>query len=608
MGDQLLHTTMDCFYFVTRFFEPIDASAAHIYHSALELSPASSTIRDLYYHQCPTPFPRVVAGFPELWDPSIATSSIDYSSKSSIAWSPCGHFVVMQTKKAVEIRDSLTFGLLSTLKPIKPTTQLIGPLAYSPDGHSLACASNTAIIIWDIQTGGVAKELQCNKPPNESLVWSLDGGLVSVMAFNSETNTSTVCRYDVVSGTVLPPIIFQSESKPHLWAHDKSFCVMTSVQDSEAHTINICEIGSVLTNIKSFPVQLGEHNCQIKSFSPTTFHISTQTYNHPYQLLILDIENSGQLLNEGGVFYAPCFSPNGSLFAASLVEWLYTWEYDDGYYTPWRQFQTLAGSSSNLLFSPTSSSILANLGEIFKLWHFDSSYSDSTTYTQQFITFSCSGAYFATAYWQEATVTITNFLSQTPSQLIDPDIKVFGLGLIGNILLVVGSEIVVAWLLTEEGAVNGVFGSRRAGRGDSIWAVSISGFHLKDLIFLVEGEIGVVKSDGKILQICNMRTGGVLNPAQTPMHSDGPQHSLLDITQAWYDLYGGFTGDASPKDSWKPWQNTLKEGWLRDHEGRHLLWLPVEWRAIDWDKVEWHLNIATMQFLGPDFEIIAKLY
>ena len=42
------------------FFEFIDVSATHVYHSALELSPLSSVVRKLYYHRRPTPFPRVV--------------------------------------------------------------------------------------------------------------------------------------------------------------------------------------------------------------------------------------------------------------------------------------------------------------------------------------------------------------------------------------------------------------------------------------------------------------------------------------------------------------------------------------------------------------------
>ena len=145
--EQLLETAKDYFYFVTRFFEPISVSATHIYHSALELSPASSNIRKLHYHRRPTPFPRVTAGILDSWNPSIAISGTDYSSESSIAWSPCGQFVAIRTKEAVEIRDPLTFELLSTLQPAEPTPRLKGALAYSLDGRSFACASDTAIII-----------------------------------------------------------------------------------------------------------------------------------------------------------------------------------------------------------------------------------------------------------------------------------------------------------------------------------------------------------------------------------------------------------------------------------------------------------------------------
>jgi hypothetical protein len=66
---QLLETARDCFHFVTKFFEPINVSAAHIYHSALELSPLSSIVRRLYYHQRHTPFPRVLVGTPDIMGP-----------------------------------------------------------------------------------------------------------------------------------------------------------------------------------------------------------------------------------------------------------------------------------------------------------------------------------------------------------------------------------------------------------------------------------------------------------------------------------------------------------------------------------------------------------
>ena len=41
---QLRDTAQDYLHFVAKFFEPINASATHIYHSALELCPASSIV------------------------------------------------------------------------------------------------------------------------------------------------------------------------------------------------------------------------------------------------------------------------------------------------------------------------------------------------------------------------------------------------------------------------------------------------------------------------------------------------------------------------------------------------------------------------------------
>src|ERR1700679_526177 len=135
----LLNTARDFFNFVTKFFEPINASATHIYHSALELCPESSIVRDLYYHQTSriTHLPRVVIGTPYSWDPTISVSSKD--DYEFCTWSPCGQFVAALTGNAVEIRNQLTFELLTTLRPTETTRRSTGPLTYSPDGRSLAC-------------------------------------------------------------------------------------------------------------------------------------------------------------------------------------------------------------------------------------------------------------------------------------------------------------------------------------------------------------------------------------------------------------------------------------------------------------------------------------
>ncbi|KAF9642494.1 hypothetical protein BDM02DRAFT_2077964, partial [Thelephora ganbajun] len=81
----------DCFRFVIGFFEVIDESAAHIYHSALPVSPQMSMVRKLYGRHA-NPMARIVYGLPDSWDPAIV--SMEYSCGAA-AWSLCGRFIAI---------------------------------------------------------------------------------------------------------------------------------------------------------------------------------------------------------------------------------------------------------------------------------------------------------------------------------------------------------------------------------------------------------------------------------------------------------------------------------------------------------------------------------
>ena len=206
--------------------------------------------------------------------------------------------------------------------------------------------------------------------------------------------------------------------------------------------------------------------------------------------------------------------------------------------------------------------------------------------SHQIAEFSHSGIYLATATPGGCTITITNLQTKTPTQFIDTDINICALIFTVNILLVVGPGAIVAWLLTEEGVVNGTFGNKRADYSDSIWTVKvgldpclsraqypdITTWHPLDQVFSVEGETGVIKSKEIILQVYNTRTGEVLEPAQTP---HGPWYSLCSRIKTQH-LYDHSVGDAPPGGDWKPSQNNLREGWMKDCGGRYLLWLPVD--------------------------------
>jgi len=68
---------------------------------------------------------------------------------------------------------------------------------------------------------------------------------------------------------------FVPRFEPHLWAHNKSFRVMTEGWANQTRTIDISEVGSVLTKIESFHTGSLGRDQRIDSFSLTTYRIKS---------------------------------------------------------------------------------------------------------------------------------------------------------------------------------------------------------------------------------------------------------------------------------------------------------------------------------------------
>ena len=583
-NEELLNTVRDCFHFVTKFFEPIRVSATHIYHSALELSPPSSIIRRLYYHQRHNPFPRVVHGWLESWDECTHLScATDYISHT---WSPCGRFVALGTREAVEIRDALSSERLSTFA--NPDGFGSRP-AYSPDGSSLAYLSDNTLTIWDIQTGGVTKEIRVvhHDVRKASLTWSLDGGSIGIILspWNYASHVVNDASYVVCVHGVAPdepsspagPL--WSDSLPYLWAHGTSFRVMTTRLDNQVATIEISEVGSVITKIESFCIADSISIESFESFSPTTYRISIS--DHDGRSLILDVRNLECLLEEESDLGSHSLSSDGSLFAIFTYSRVKIWKYTSSRYTPWREL-TIEGPTvhtSPLQFSPTLLSVLVPLDRNPQVWRLDGlptvARPDSCTLSA---VLSHCGTYIATWHQWDSTITITDLHSQTP-HFIDTGIVIYAVAFTGNIILVLEKmyyPTLVAWRLTEGGVVDGIFADRRAGRGDSIWTISVtasSWFSFEDQIVIIEEE------KGNVVHAYHMGTGEVLEPTRASPHSYNRLSDVMDGRH--YFRYCELPKQGTPsKDDWPVSETTLRDGWVKDPEGKHRLWILPEWRTI----------------------------
>ena len=640
---QLLSAARDYFHFVTTFFEPIEVSATHVYHSALELSPLSSIIRKFYYHQRPHPSPRVVIGIPDSWDPSTSVST-KHSRYLSSTWSLCGRFVAAVTEEAMEIRDALTLELVSALQSTKVAARFKPGIAYSPDGHSLAGFSDTAIVIWDTQTGGVVGKTECEFIGDGlELVWSLDGKTICTIS-PQVSEIHTVRTYDVSSGTTLSPGTLQSKFHPYLWAYGKTFRVATVITlDHKSWTINTFEVGSTLTRIESLPFRL---DSPFGAFSPITHRISAFTAGGREggdELLILDARNSEVLLRETGSFWRPNFSHDGSVFAAFSGDHLHIWKWDSGRYTRWREFQQ---ALATVQFSPTLSSILGHASTLLHVLPLD--YSSTAPAVKSIVpthsmpiprnAYPPHGTYIATTHRGESTIAITNLRSQDPypSQFIDTGFEISEIVLTGNVLLVKGPDAVVAWLLTEEGVVDGIFGNRRADRNDSLWEISPQDINPPDTLSqnenpsfwarLLQRERGKQGGDRALefsvgegiaaigdrrapdTRIYNPGTGEILKPSEV----------LLRPLRTWYQFHNPRHRDDCDiyhrdlhkqheplKSDWPISQTAFRDGWVRDPEGKHRMWLHARWRSAGND-VDWFEKVTTMRLKSPSELLIIK--
>jgi hypothetical protein len=499
---------------VTGYFAIINASAPHIYHSALVLAPQESTIRKLY-ESYTHPLTRLVHGAPTSWDLNTAATTRP-STIDMAVWSPCNKFIAItfgDNTMMVDVLDSVTLQQLQTLKFPQNISKCGRGLIFSPDSCILTCASGNSedrsdlelfVISWDLQTGGITSIIRWQGPQycvkgNPSITYSVDGRMVGIFyPYSSYISTAGISICDVASSihTYSHSLNNNIPLSNEIWAHGESLQFATA----DTTTITIWEVGFISgntpTKVKTLPAPdnfeptMSPHKSECNptgaQFLPALCLLALA---FPHKLVLWDVRNSKHLQDFPDSIYGVrrSFSFNGCFFAYSATGNIYLWKGSPTGYILQGIVPLRSRSEPSLLLSPNGESIAVLYDHIIQSWPTKSFTTLPSSILNQshqiagdfILDFSPDRTLAVAVRKGNEAVTVLSFNSSVPQLPIDTGMGVHGLRIIGNTIVAIGhwegqatagcAWKAIAWNLPAEGCVPNF----RVGLKDSSWAITL---------------------------------------------------------------------------------------------------------------------------------------
>ena len=483
-------------------------------------------------------------------------------------------------------------------------------LMFSPDGHLLTACSYYPVCIftWDLQTGGLISKVTggCN-----SMTYSECGTMLGVLS-----DENTIITYHTSSGIQISSHFIQQATTGTIW---------TCGEHLQFATV---ESGFIITWKVGFtsdyaPIQV----CSLPT--PENFSWEALVYLpafhylafiHEGRVVVWDAQHEKILLNSADVDYPQniSFSLDGNLLTCGTKgPKFYLWKKSpDGYFSYGTQISNVVEGTP--VVSPSGESIIsfgdstiAGSGSILQLWHATHSPTSPSVsaqpsqHTKHFLLeFFPDQPLVAVAQWLSKVVTILNINSGIPQLVINTDVEICGIGIIGRKIMVVCDGKMVTWELPAgDCAPNVQWSIENSVQTTKVkHSQPVGQLHASISPDLKLVAFGDLHSYSQALSIYDIHSGKKLVAARSggsiPGFTLGGNEVYCATGSGVVDKWAIVRHDGSEaielEQLWKKqkpqsglsWHSPCghqitDDGWVLNPRGKQLLWLPHQWLPME---------------------------
>jgi len=495
------------------------------------------------------------------------------------------------------------------------------------------------LISWDLQTGVLVSAISTEEAPSHHtpITYSACGTMFGVLIYGS--GDATINTYNALSGTrICSRPVVKGPVTRQIWTHGECLRFATMTLGSTT----TWEVGFATTHV---PTEVGTLSIPDGCYNPDNFlaHPTLPRFAlvHQGRVRIWDTQDSKFLLDTVDVEpWGMTFSPDGRFFAfnGTVLEGgdtgICLWMESHTGYVLHRKLTSNFGAGRPFI-SPSGGSVIAFGLFVIQLWQtMDSTTSVSTVSvpTSQceadgfVLGFSPDEALAAVVRKRDKTVTVVDLKSGTPRLTIDTGMEVYGLGVTGSSIVVVGDEKIVTWNLPAGDRIPNL----RVNATDSVRTATfshdyrdidqlspaISTSHDLHRIAVVEMASDYDDDDDDYTPMSGLCLYDVPTGQHLGTVSAYQNESCFPIP--WFTPDGHevwCVGDEGEVDRWELVKDTesdaieleylgstthLPDGfpresscgyevvdgrWILNPGGKRLFWLPPQWRSHEWQRM-----------------------